>query len=771
VRTSRTAAGPHAAPHRLTPRVLSGLMWLLLAAYLVGLSVHGTGFEPLVDGWLGVLTQALPAAVCWTWAARAGERRRELAFLAAGMSAFAAGNAVFVVAISRDASLPFPSSGDLGFLWFYPAALTAIAIAVRREHRTVRGAVWLDSLLGGLAAATVLAVVLSGVFAQAAGSPLQVAVALAYPLFDLLLVATAIGVLALQGRRPQRHWLVLTAGLGAFAAADVVFALRVSGGGYVVGTPLDALWALGMALFAVWGRRHALRPLPEGPGPRSEQEQEQVPLAVPALATAASLVVLNAATHVSVSAIAGTLATLTLVVTAARTHLAFRQLRRLAVLRRQATTDDLTGLPNRRAFYADAQARLEDRGTRRALLLLDLDRFKEVNDGLGHHVGDQLLVEVGARLVAELREHDLLARLGGDEFAVMLDGEPAEAVDLADRLRQVLAVPFTLQGIALRTGVSIGVALAPDHGSDLSVLLQRADIAMYKAKIARTGHRVYSEAEDQVGQNHLRTLDELRQALDRGELTLHYQPKLDLGSGEVRGVEALVRWQHPTRGLLLPDAFLPLVEGAGMMHELTGVVLRQALDQAARWHARGRPLTVAVNLSASALVDADLPAQVGDLLLERGLPATALQLEITEEFLMADRRRAVDILHGLRQRGVQIAVDDFGTGYSSLAYLRDLPIDELKLDRSFVLPMRDDTRAAALVASTIGLAHSLGLRMVAEGVEDEVTLLALTRQGCDQAQGYHLARPLPPAELDRWLDRRAADRQPGPQRAPVSVAP
>jgi len=251
-------------------------------------------------------------------------------------------------------------------------------------------------------------------------------------------------------------------------------------------------------------------------------------------------------------------------------------------------------------------------------------------------------------------------------------------------------------------------------------------------------------------------LQELRTALTDGQLLLHYQPKVDLASGRVRSVEALVRWEHPTRGLLYPDSFLSLIEDAGLMRPLTQTVLCQALDQAALWQAQGRPLTVAVNLSASSLVDTDLPEQMSAMLADRRLPASALQLEITEEFLMADRDRARDILQRLRQLGIQIAVDDFGTGYSSLAYLRELPIDELKLDRSFVFPMAHDARAAALVISTIGLAHSLGLRMVAEGVEDAVALSELTRHGCDQAQGYHLSRPVPAADLDAWLDQRGA---------------
>jgi diguanylate cyclase (GGDEF)-like protein/PAS domain S-box-containing protein len=442
-----------------------------------------------------------------------------------------------------------------------------------------------------------------------------------------------------------------------------------------------------------------------------------------------------------------------------RQHL--EMMRRLADLRRQATTDDLTGLPNRRAFYAHVGAQLAAGGHFRALLLLDLDRFKEVNDSLGHHVGDQLLVQVGTRLAARLRDGDMLARLGGDEFAVLLtDVTRTEATDAAVKLRAALSEPFTLEGIALRTDVSIGISLAPEHGDELTVLLRRADIALYKAKSSHNGHHVYAGSDDTAGEARLRLLAELRTALTENQFCLHYQPKLGLADNDVHGVEALVRWDHPERGLLYPDGFLSLVEEAGLMRALTQIVLEQALDQAAAWRAQGRSLSVAVNLSASSLVDTDLPEQVSALLAARRLPADALQLEITEEFLMADRDRASSILRRLRDTGVQIAVDDFGTGYSSLAYLRELPIDELKLDRSFVFPMADDARAAALVFSTIGLAHSLGLRMVAEGVENEAALTELGRHGCDLAQGYFLSRPVPAAELELWLDARAQRSMP-----------
>jgi len=319
-------------------------------------------------------------------------------------------------------------------------------------------------------------------------------------------------------------------------------------------------------------------------------------------------------------------------------------------------------------------------------------------------------------------------------------------------LRAALAEPFTLEGIALHANASIGIALFPDHAHDLTGLLRKADMAMYGAKAARSGHQIFVQCSN--GEDRLRLLQELRDALVGDELILHYQPKVDLTTGDLCGVEALVRWNHPSRGLLYPDKFLSLVEESGLMHDLTVTVLDKALDQAATWHARGEPLTVAVNLSATSLIDASLPTRIGTMIAERGLKNSALVLEITEDFLMADRERAHAILTRLRESGIQIAIDDFGTGYSSLSYLRDLPIDELKLDQSFVLPMADNARAAKLVSYTIALAHSLGLRIVAEGVEIEEVYSELARLGCDQAQGYHISRPLPIMELDQWIQHR-----------------
>jgi len=729
-------------------------MGLLLGAYLVGLSLHGTGFSLLVDGWLGLATQYAPAVVCWIVAVRTRFRRGTVVLAAAAVTSFALGNTYYIAASAAGANeVPFPSLADVGYLLFYPLMLAALAVLIRGRLRALSWPVLLDSAVGALGAAAVLTVLLSPVLDSAVADPLSLGtvVAVAYPLFDLLLVATVIGIAATQIFQSGRRWVLLTFGLLVLAAFDVVYALRVSAGTYEVGTPLDAGWAIGLALVAVW-----VDGAERSPAGAERSQTGAWTLVVPAAATAAGLTVLILSSQTQESVLAVGLAALTLIFAAVRTQLAFRELMKMNDLRRQVFTDDLTGLPNRRALYANIPDRLTNAaGGRSALLLLDLDRFKEVNDSLGHDIGDRLLVQVGQRLSGHLGAGDLLARLGGDEFAILLDDAGSDrAVAVATTLHGLLAAPFTLAGIAVQTDVSIGIALYPDQGNDFRALLRRADMAMYKAKGARTGHHVFVSADDRHGDDRLRTLQELRTALSRDELVLHYQPKVDLDTGEVHGVEALVRWHHPVRGLLYPDAFLELVEEAGLMREMTNLVLRKALDQAAIWQVRDTPLTVAVNLSASSLMDADLPERVASMVDERGLETSALALEITEDFLMADRGRGKAILTRLRDAGIQIAIDDFGTGYSSLAYLRDLPIDELKLDRSFVMPMAGDPRAAALVASTIHLAHSLGLRMVAEGVEDAATYDQLVGFGCDHAQGFHLSRPIPAAALERWLANR-----------------
>jgi diguanylate cyclase (GGDEF)-like protein/PAS domain S-box-containing protein len=429
-------------------------------------------------------------------------------------------------------------------------------------------------------------------------------------------------------------------------------------------------------------------------------------------------------------------------------------------LTRQAFSDHLTGLPNRALLLdrTEQAIRLAGRnGLVAALLLLDLDRFKEVNDTLGHHHGDLLLQQVAERLRGGLRDGDTVARLGGDEFAVLLPGVASvqDATTVADKLSAAIEAPFTVDGLTLDVDASIGVAAYPEHGAAASELLQRADVAMYAAKDLHLSYVVYDPGLDRHSPRRLGLLGQLRRALAAGELVVHYQPKADVRSGRVVGVEALVRWQHPEYGLLGPGEFVPLAETTGLIRPLTSHVLEAALLQCRAWLDAGRELSVAVNLSTRCLLDLALPDQVTGLLEDAEVAPGGLLLEITESSIMTDPARALEILNRLHALGVQLAIDDFGTGYSSMAYLKNLPVQELKVDRSFVQHLRDSQSDAVIVRSTVDLGHNLGLRVVAEGVEDEATLHELANLACDSVQGYYLAKPMPAAQLDAWLDAPA----------------
>ena len=442
-----------------------------------------------------------------------------------------------------------------------------------------------------------------------------------------------------------------------------------------------------------------------------------------------------------------------------RTRLQLEQQRQRAV--HDALHDALTGLPNRTLFsdrfvQALRQGRREHSAT--GLLVIDLDRFKEVNDTLGHHYGDRLLMQIGARLAGTLREVDTIARLGGDEFAVLLPSvEDLDAVlEVGRRLRTALTQAFDVDGVDLEIEASIGAVISGRHGDDLATLMQRADMAMYEAKQKSLGVRHYDATIDKHSPDRLSLLGELRRGIERGELLLHYQPKVNLRSGAVTGVEALVRWQHPQRGLVLPDEFIPFAEHTGLIGPLTRCVLDLALAQCKAWADAGHRIPVAVNISARNLLDEALVSQVSELLARHGLPAPMLELELTESAIMLEPVRAKSILDQLHALDVRIAIDDFGAGYTSLAQLKTLPIDELKIDKSFVMTMQTDRSNALIVSSVVDLGHNLGMSVVAEGVETVDALGALTEYGCDKAQGYHLCRPQPAAAFLRWFCERQA---------------
>lgn len=435
-------------------------------------------------------------------------------------------------------------------------------------------------------------------------------------------------------------------------------------------------------------------------------------------------------------------------------------------LAHQATHDALTGLPNRVMLtqrVTSALRRTREVDVRTAVLLLDLDRFKEINDTLGHAYGDALLVQVADRLAATMRTGDVAARLGGDEFAVLATGltDVEDAIAMARRVLAGVHQPFNADGVTLDVEVSIGVAVSPDHGESVEDLLRCADVAMYGAKRAKLGVCLYDEREDEHTPKRLALLGDMRRALDvEDQLLLYYQPSVHVQTGALLGVEALLRWDHPVHGLVGPGEFVPGAEGTGLIHQLNTYVLTKALQQATTWRSQGLDIPIAVNLSTRCLLDMDLPEQVADALSTHGLPASSLRLEITESSIMADPQRALDVLRRIDELDVGLSIDDFGTGYSSMAYLKHLPVDELKIDQSFVREMHQQRKDEHLVRSLIELGHNLGLKVLAEGVEVGETLRQLQEFGCDSAQGYYIAEPMPGDSLAIWAHKQKSTHKP-----------
>jgi diguanylate cyclase (GGDEF)-like protein/PAS domain S-box-containing protein len=429
----------------------------------------------------------------------------------------------------------------------------------------------------------------------------------------------------------------------------------------------------------------------------------------------------------------------------------------IVALRHQAMHDGLTDLPNRMMLFdrlADALEAARSDGRLIALLLMDLDRFKEVNDTFGHHFGDVLLKQVAFRLRNQLHVDDTVARLGGDEFAIVLTSalDPNAVAMTARRILNSLQQPFVVEGQVLEVGASIGIALYPQHGSDVRTLMRRADVAMYATKQSNAGFTFHERDEhDSRVPDQLSLVVEMRTAIERNEFELYYQPKQHLHSGLITRAEVLVRWNHPRRGLLMPASFVPIAERTGLIKPMTDWILDKALQQCREWQDEGAPIHVAVNVSAKSLLEETLPAKVQSLLDKWNIDPRFLKIEITESSIMADPAHALAIMSMLQSMGVRLSVDDFGTGYSSLTHLRELPIDEIKIDKAFVLGMLTSDADAAIVRTVIDLAHNLGKQVCAEGVEDGETLRRLEEMGCDLAQGYFISRAVPAAALMTWL--------------------
>ena len=568
--------------------------------------------------------------------------------------------------------------------------------------------------------------------------PLLLAAASAVVCLGTAWVMTIIAAL----RSDLRIWLVS----GALTAVSAGAALGLATADRA---PLAAVAAVaaGLPLLALAAVRRPPRSTPQPADPADSTVGAVVLIAVATLTLAVAAVTTPSWPAICCAGLAAIGSSLRLLVNV-------RDLSELATSRREALTDELTSLPNRRAVLRRIE-QLCATGTPFALGLVDLDKFKEVNDGLGHAAGDDLLRMIARRLEQTVPAGALVGRLGGDEFAVIAPLTTTTTGEATGRLGAGLvehfAAPFEVAGLELHADLSIGLTVHEPGGhladSCATLLLRRADAALYDAKRAGASAVVWDPARHVDTSGRLALVEELRTGMVRGELVLHYQPQVAVRTGGTVGVEALVRWQHPTRGLLPPAEFLPAAELHGLMGLLTETVLVQAVTQAAAWHREGRDLRVSVNLSVSNLLDRALPGRVAGLLAAEGLPASSLVLEVTETVLMSDPESSLAVLDAIAALGVAVSIDDFGTGYASLSYLRQLPVTELKLDRSFTQDLLTDLRTDAIVSGTIDMAHRLGLRVVAEGVEHLATLQRLEALGCDESQGYLHSRPVPAAAL------------------------
>ena len=693
------------------------------------------------------------AALIAVRAYRVTAERLAWVLIAAGMACSAVGDVVYALWVPNGQS---PSAADPEYLAFYPFVYAGLLLLMRGRRKQMPIAIQLDSLACGFTMAAVAAALTAGpLHAAATRAPSTVLVGLLYPWGDLVLLALAGGMLPHFGWRNEFRCGLLVVGFIGFAVADTAYLFQTSAGSYRVGSALDACWPASSLLVAMasWAPSWSV-PFPgRGFGPYFK------PVACTVVALGVAILAHN-------SRIAVSLAALSLVAIAARFSVTFRDVSMLAESHKHAMTDELTALPNRRslataltATSGPALARPSSAApasSRRALLLLNLCEFQEINDSVGRHFGDELLCHIANRLANCLRRGDLLARVSDDEFGILL----AEGSDIiaaraqAGRLLEALSDPFALDPITVQVDAHIAIALCPDHCDHPQELLNRAEAAIPLARSAISKIAVYESAFGIHRDNDPDLIEELRAALcDGDQLTVHYQPKINGSDGSVHSVEALLRWQHRNRGLLLPEEFLPAAEQAGLMRKVTNHTLNLALEQIRSWREQCIATAVAVNLSTTNLLDLDLVGTIEGLLRTHDLPGDALIAEITESALV-DSARSRNTVAALQRLGVRISLDDYGTGWSSLARLQDVSVDELKLDKVFVRRLAQNPRSVAIVRSTVALAQSLGAELVAEGVEDEVTLSALRRYGCTITQGFVHTPPLPANDFRQWVAGR-----------------
>ncbi len=682
--------------------------------------------------------------------------------LALASAFYLAGNIVWML-YELAGKLPYPSVADGFYVAFYPLMLWGLLrFAVGPLNLADRVRLCLDLAVVGIGGAVVVIyVVLGPTVVQGGSDPLQTAFSIAYPVGDMILLV-GLGYVLLRRSPPSsaRALQFIAGGLLFYVAADLVYGYITLHSAYHGGDPVDSLWMVAIALFAVAGTAQGS---PEAPTEVAEHVRECRASWAPYIAVAVGFGVLivdqrhaRLVPDLSLVIAAVLLATLVSI----RQFLSHRDLvSTQAQLSHQSLHDALTGLPNRALLIDRAEhllARARRRRTPMAALYLDIDGFKHVNDSCGHAAGDELLRVVADRVSGVLREADTVGRLGGDEFVVLLDDFALDAGPelVAERICEVLGEPIDLHGTHGRTvtvSASIGIALGLRDSAD--ELFRDADLALYEAKDAGKDRWIAFESSMQTAaKDRLELETDLKAALDSDQFFLLYQPTLDLQSETITGLEALVRWRHPVRGVIPPDAFIPLAEQTGLIVPIGRWVLETACQQAAAWHRRGHPLGMAVNLSAVQLEKSDLVQDVTDTLASSGLDPAALTLEITETTLMRDPSTATCKLHALKALGVRIAIDDFGTGYSSLAYLCQFPADALKIDRSFVSGIPASTESRAVINALIQLGNNLGLETLVEGIEEPAQLRHLQSGDCDSGQGFLFARPLDAEAVDELLE-------------------
>ena len=683
-------------------------------------------------------TAALAAAtlVLASPAART-EERRAWRLVAAGLLLYAVAGTWLSLRVRGESSVPAVHATDLVFVGAYAFLLAGVAHVGHARRTRPPLSVLVDALLVGVLVLTVTyATLLDGPTRALESEVGRSMPLLTFPLADLVILGLAAGVTVTRGRWREPRWMLIGAGALMLAVADL-WALRE----FASGDALTGTWAHPLSLPGALTL--AAAPWLPGEPVRLSAPSFRWRLLTPGIVAGTASAILIWDHYDPRSSATIVLCGVALVAALVRVTLTFRELEQLSQAHRLALTDDLTLLPNRRRLLQELAAAARERGGF-ALLVLDIDRFKEINDTLGHDVGDRMLVEVGERLRSSVSPWDHVARLGGDEFAVITASRelPAEdARESARRIQQALRAPIPVGGMSLPIRASVGIALYPEHGTDAESLLKRADVAMYEAKGARSGCEVYAIERDRFSLERLALGADLHHAAERDELRLVYQPIVDPRTGRLDCVEALVRWEHPTRGLLQPGAFIPIAESAGLMGTITPAVLRMAVARCESWRRDGLDVAVAVNLAASDLLGSDFVETVRAVLEECDTDPARLRLEITEHGVLTDPLHAIEVLGGLRALGVSVSIDDFGTGNASIAHLRGLPVDEIKIDRSFAAGITRSRDDAAIVRSTIVLGHELGLRVVVEGIEDPEVLRLVTAWGADAVQGFLIARP------------------------------